>query len=50
MVRIQTTLEGAGVLFIDDDETVGIGLRLTKKRRSDKFSAHIRLVGRGGVV
>jgi transcriptional regulator with XRE-family HTH domain len=33
IVRIQDALEDAGVLFIDDDETAGIGLRLTKKRR-----------------
>jgi transcriptional regulator with XRE-family HTH domain len=32
IVRIQGALEDAGVLFIDDDETAGIGLRLTKKR------------------
>ena len=32
IVRIQDALEDAGVLFIDDDETAGIGLRLTKKR------------------
>jgi transcriptional regulator with XRE-family HTH domain len=33
IVRIQDALEDAGVLFIDDDETAGIGLRLTEKRR-----------------
>jgi transcriptional regulator with XRE-family HTH domain len=35
LVRIQAAFEDAGVLFIDDDETAGIGLRLakTKKRR-----------------
>jgi transcriptional regulator with XRE-family HTH domain len=32
LVRIQAAFEQAGVLFIDDDETAGIGLRLTKKR------------------
>jgi transcriptional regulator with XRE-family HTH domain len=32
IVRIQDAFEDAGVLFIDDDETAGIGLRLTKKR------------------
>ena len=32
IVRIQAAFEQAGVLFIDDDETAGIGLRLTKKR------------------
>ena len=33
LVRVQTAFEGAGVLFIDDDETAGIGLRLAKKKR-----------------
>jgi transcriptional regulator with XRE-family HTH domain len=33
LVRIQAAFEGAGVLFIDDDETAGIGLRLAKKKR-----------------
>jgi transcriptional regulator with XRE-family HTH domain len=32
LVRIQGAFEGAGVLFIDDDETAGIGLRLAKKK------------------
>jgi transcriptional regulator with XRE-family HTH domain len=32
LVRIQAALEDAGVLFIDGDETAGIGLRLTKKQ------------------
>jgi transcriptional regulator with XRE-family HTH domain len=32
IVRIQDAFEDAGVLFIEDDETGGIGLRLTKKR------------------
>ena len=32
LVRIQAAFEGAGVLFIDDDETAGIGLRLAKKK------------------
>ena len=32
IVRIQEALENAGVRFIDDDETGGIGLRLTKRR------------------
>ena len=32
ILRIQEPLEDAGVLFIDDDETGGIGLRLTKRR------------------
>ena len=31
IVRIQAAFEDAGVLFIADDETAGIGLRLTKK-------------------
>ena len=33
LVRIQAAFEGAGVLFIDNDETAGIGLRLAKKKR-----------------
>ncbi len=33
LVRIQAAFEQAGVLFIDDDETGGIGLRLDKKKR-----------------
>jgi transcriptional regulator with XRE-family HTH domain len=32
IVRIQSALEDAGVLFIDDDDTAGIGLRLAKKK------------------
>jgi transcriptional regulator with XRE-family HTH domain len=32
ILRIQEALEDAGVLFIDDDETGGMGLRLTKRR------------------
>jgi transcriptional regulator with XRE-family HTH domain len=32
IVRIQEAFEDAGVLFIDDDETAGIGLRLTKRK------------------
>ena len=32
IVRIQDALEDAGVLFIDDDEAAGIGLRLSKRR------------------
>jgi predicted transcriptional regulator len=32
IVRIQDAFEDAGVVFIEDDETGGIGLRLTKKR------------------
>jgi transcriptional regulator with XRE-family HTH domain len=33
IVRIKSAFEEAGILFIDDDETAGIGLRLAKKRR-----------------
>ena len=33
LLRIQTAFENAGVLFIDDDETAGIGVRLAKKKR-----------------
>ena len=36
IVRIQAAFEYAGVLFIDDDETAGIGLRLTKKRKRQR--------------
>jgi transcriptional regulator with XRE-family HTH domain len=31
--RIQSAFEAAGVLFIDDDETAGMGVRLAKKKR-----------------
>ena len=31
--RIQTAFETAGVLFIDDDGTAGIGVRLTKTKK-----------------
>jgi transcriptional regulator with XRE-family HTH domain len=34
VMRIQAALEDAGVLFIDDDEFAGIGLRLSKKKRT----------------
>ena len=33
LVRIQKAFQEAGVLFIDDDEMAGIGLRLAKKKR-----------------
>jgi transcriptional regulator with XRE-family HTH domain len=33
LLRIQTAFENAGVLFIDDDDTAGIGVRLAKKKR-----------------
>ena len=33
LVRIQSAFEDAGVLFIDDDEIAGIGLRFAKKKR-----------------
>jgi transcriptional regulator with XRE-family HTH domain len=33
LVRIQAAFEDAGVLFIDMDETAGIGLRLSRKKR-----------------
>jgi transcriptional regulator with XRE-family HTH domain len=33
LLRIQTAFENAGVLFIDDDETAGIGVRLVKNKR-----------------
>jgi transcriptional regulator with XRE-family HTH domain len=33
VMRIQPAFEDAGVLFIEDDELGGIGLRLSKKKR-----------------
>jgi transcriptional regulator with XRE-family HTH domain len=33
LLRIQTAFENADVLFIDDDETAGIGVRLARKKR-----------------
>jgi len=33
LVRIQAAFEDAEVLFIDDDEMAGIGLRLAKKKK-----------------
>jgi hypothetical protein len=36
VMRIQAALENAGVLFIDDDEAAGIGLRLTEKRKRQR--------------
>ena len=33
LVRIQEAFQDAGVLFIDDDEMAGIGVRLAKKKR-----------------
>jgi transcriptional regulator with XRE-family HTH domain len=36
IVRIQAAFEDAEVMFIDDDETAGIGLRLTKKRKRQR--------------
>jgi predicted transcriptional regulator len=32
IVRIQSAFEDAGVLFIDGDDTAGIGLRLARKK------------------
>ena len=31
--RLQTAFETAGVLFIDDDGTAGLGVRLTKTKK-----------------
>ncbi len=39
VVRVQTALEKAGVLFIDNDDTAGIGVRLAKKRRQGELFA-----------
>ena len=33
LVRLQEAFEKAGILFIDDDEEGGYGLRLAKKKR-----------------
>ena len=33
LVRIEAAFEQAGVLFIDNDEVAGIGLRLAKRKR-----------------
>ena len=33
LVRIQAAFENAGILFIDDDEMGGFGLRMAKKKR-----------------
>jgi transcriptional regulator with XRE-family HTH domain len=34
--RIQAALEAAGVLFIDDDGSLGFGVRLAKTKRKKK--------------
>ena len=34
--RIQASLEAAGVLFIDDDGSAGIGVRLARTKRKKK--------------
>jgi len=36
VVRIQAALEGAGILFLDSDDTAGIGVRLAKEKVDDK--------------
>ena len=33
VMRIQNAFEKAGILFINEDEMAGIGVRLTKKRK-----------------
>jgi predicted transcriptional regulator len=33
VMRIQGAFEKAGILFVNEDEIAGIGVRLTKKRR-----------------
>ncbi|MFY9836437.1 MAG: helix-turn-helix domain-containing protein, partial [Xanthobacteraceae bacterium] len=33
VMRIQGAFEKAGILFINEDEIAGIGVRLTRKRR-----------------
>ncbi len=38
VVRIQTALEKAGVVFIDEDNAAGIGVRLAKKRQAELFA------------
>jgi len=32
-MRIQGAFEKAGILFVNEDEIAGIGVRLTKKKR-----------------
>jgi len=34
LVRLQEAFEAAGILFIDEDEAGGYGLRLAKRKRS----------------
>ncbi len=36
LVRIQEAFEQAGILFIDDDDTGGYGLRLAKKKKGSR--------------
>jgi hypothetical protein len=36
LTRIQAAFEDAGIVFIDDDGSAGIGVRLAKSRRSKK--------------
>jgi transcriptional regulator with XRE-family HTH domain len=31
--RIESALENAGIIFIDEDDAAGVGLRLAKKKR-----------------
>ena len=33
VVRIQAAFENAGVMFLDNDEVAGVGLRLAKKKK-----------------
>jgi transcriptional regulator with XRE-family HTH domain len=33
VMRIQAAFEKAGVLFINEDESAGVGVRLTKKKK-----------------
>jgi transcriptional regulator with XRE-family HTH domain len=33
LLKIQTAFEQAGIQFIDDDETGGIGVRMAKRKR-----------------
>ena len=42
LVRIQAAFEDAGVLFIDDDEMAGIGLRLASKKLTCSRCRHSR--------
>jgi hypothetical protein len=33
LIRIETAFKEAGIIFIDEDDSAGIGLRLVKKKK-----------------